>query len=317
VSIAACLLLYSIAVIVVGPPVLRMLTWGGQAPRFGVAAWLTAIGSVLLTWAAAAVLVVVDVVRHWNQRGEIVASCLLRLHGVAVGDAGLLPQIAVLGVAVTVTATMAFIGVRLTRVVARLRARAHAHAEAVRVVGHRTDHRDVVILAADKPAAYCVTGRPPAIVVTSGAVATLDAQQLNAILAHERAHLAGHHPNVVAALRSLATVFPRLPLMAAAPGQVERLLEMCADDAAARQHGSRALLSGLLTLSGAAPAEALGAAELAVLSRAERLILPSGLHARVRASAVLASALAIIATGPVITAVLASSGLLMCGMTLV
>jgi hypothetical protein len=43
------------------------------------------------------------------------------------------------------------------------------------------------------------------------------------------------------------------------------------------------------------------------------LIVPSDLLARIRASAVLAGALAIIAAGPVITAVLASSGALMCG----
>jgi hypothetical protein len=91
VSIAACLLLYSFAVIVVGPVVLRTLTRGGQAPRFGVAAWLTAVGSVLVTWAAATVLVIADIVRHWNQHGLILASCLMRLHAVVVGDAGLVP----------------------------------------------------------------------------------------------------------------------------------------------------------------------------------------------------------------------------------
>jgi beta-lactamase regulating signal transducer with metallopeptidase domain len=314
VSIAACLLLYSFTVIVVGPPVLRLLTRGGQAPRFGVAVWLTAVASVLMTWAAAVVLVVVDVARHWNQRGGlIIVSCLTRLHAVVVGDAGLEPQIALLAAAVAVAAA-AFIGVRLARTVSRLRVRAHEHAGAVRIVGHRTGHRDVVVLDAVKPAAYCVSGRPPAIVVTSAAVAALDDQQLGAVVAHERAHLAGYHPNVIAALRSLAMVFPRFPLMAVAPCEVARLLEMCADDAAARQHGSRALLSGLLALSGAAPAEALGAADIAVLSRAERLIVPSAVHARVRASAVLAGALAIIAAGPVMTAVLASSGALMCGL---
>lgn len=314
-SIAACLLLYSFTVIVVGPPVLRLLTRGGQAPRFGVAAWLTAVASVLLTWAAAVVLVVVDVGRHWNQRGGLIlVSCLMRLHAVAVGDAGVVPQIALLAVAVAVVAAAVFIGVRLARTVSRLRVRAHEHADAVRIVGRRTGHSDVVVLDAMKPAAYCVSGRPPAIVVTSGALAALDDHQLGAVVAHERAHLAGHHPNVVATLRSLAMVFPQFPLMAVAPREVARLLEMCADDAAARRHGSRALLSGLLALSGAAPAEALGAADVAVLSRAERLIVPSAVHARVRASAALAGALAIIAAGPVMTAVLASSGALMCGL---
>ena len=42
-----------------------------------------------------------------------------------------------------------------------------------------------------QPAAYCVPGRPATIVLTSGALAVLDPAQLTAVLAHERAHLAG------------------------------------------------------------------------------------------------------------------------------
>ena len=91
-SIAACLLLYSFAVIVFGPPLLQRLTRAGQAPRFGVAAWLTAIGSVLITWAAA-VLVVVDLAAHWNQRGLVLVSCLARLRGVVSGADGIAPQV--------------------------------------------------------------------------------------------------------------------------------------------------------------------------------------------------------------------------------
>ena len=45
-----------------------------------------------------------------------------------------------------------------------------------------------------EPAAYCVSGRPPAIVVTTAALGALDDRQLDAVVAHERAHLAGHHP---------------------------------------------------------------------------------------------------------------------------
>jgi Zn-dependent protease with chaperone function len=40
---------------------------------------------------------------------------------------------------------------------------------------------------------YCVPGRLPTIVVTTGALAVLEPEQLAAVLAHERAHLAGRH----------------------------------------------------------------------------------------------------------------------------
>ena len=312
-SVASCLLLYSFAVIVAGPPLLRRLTRSGHAPRIGVAAWLTAIGSVLFTWIAAAVMTVVDAAGHWSQPGVLIASCLARVHAMAIGDAGIAPQIILLGAAAAAAAATAVIGVRLARALLRLRARAHEHARAVRMVGHRTHERDVVVLNAAKPAAYCVSGRPSAIVVTSGALVSLDEHELGAVLAHERAHLAGHHPNIVAALRSLALVFPRLPLMTEGAAEVSRLLEMCADDVAARRHGTRPLLSGLITLAGAAPTEALAAADLAVVARAERLILPPAGRARVHARAALASVLVIIAAGPLITAALAASGALMCG----
>jgi uncharacterized membrane protein len=168
------------------------------------------------------------------------------------------------------------------------------------LVGHRTSEADVVMVEASKAAAYCVAGRPPAIVVTSAARAALDDRQLAAVLAHERAHLAGHHAVIVSALRALAAAFPRLSLITEGAQQVSRLLEMCADDVAARRHSSRALLSGLITLSTSAPAEALAAADLAVLARAERLATPSQESVKVKTRAALASVIAIMAAGPLI-----------------
>jgi Zn-dependent protease with chaperone function len=312
-SIAFCLLFYSLAVVVLGPPLLARLTRTGHAPRLGVAAWLTAIGSVLLTWVAAAVLVIVEAAGHWNYPGVLLASCLARLRGLVTGDAGITAQITLLVLAAAAALATAVTSVRVARTLMRMRARAHDHAHAVRLVGHRTGAHDVVIVDAAEPATYCVSGRPPAIVVTSAALAALDDRQLAAILAHERAHLAGHHAIVVAALRSLAKVLPSLTLMTEGAAQVSRLLEMCADDAAAGRHGCGPLLSGLITLCGGAPPEALAAADAAVLARAERLTAPREHQATARARAALTSTVTVLAAGPVITAALAASGALMCG----
>jgi Zn-dependent protease with chaperone function len=310
VSIAACLLLYSFAVIVAGPPLLRRLTREGHSPRLGVAAWLSAISSVLISWLAAAGLVVFDAVRHWRYPAGAALCCLARLRSVMTGHAGIASQTALLVAASTAAAGAVVFGTRLVRTMIGLRARAHEHARAVRIVGHNSREHGVVVVDAEEPAAYCVSGRPPAIVVTSSALAVLDEGQLGAVLAHERAHLDGYHTHITAALRSLAVVFARVPLMAEGAAEVSRLLEICADDAAARQHGRQALLSGLLTLAGAAPAPALGAATIAVLTRAERLMLPPGGHAGARV--VLSAILAIIAAGPLITVALAASGALIC-----
>ena len=309
-SIAAGLLLYSMVVLVFGPSLLRRLTFNGQAPRCGVAAWLTAIASVLTTWLLAAVLFVVDVSGHWYQ-GTYVVSCLTRLHAVAAGAAGLTAQVGILTLTSGGALSVAVLTIRLSRALGHLRARTRDHAAAVRLVGKTAN--DVVVVHAAEPAAYCVDGRPPVIVVTTAAIAALDEQELTAVLAHERAHLSGHHPNVVAVLRGLAKVFPRFRLMTEGAAEVSRLLEMRADDAATRQQGRNALLSGLIALAGAAPSEALGAADIAVLARAKRLSTPAARAHRARTAAVLSSAMTVMAAGALITVAVAVSGALMCG----
>lgn len=311
-TVAACLLLYSVVVLAAGPRLLRRLTRSGHVPRLGVAAWLTAIGTVLLTWLAGVVVAIADIVTHWQHRHLLVAFCWSKVFGVAAGAANTAALALLIAGLVAVTVATITMTVRLTRTLSRMRRRAHRHAQAVRVVGRNGTTPGVVVLEAAEPAAYCVSGRPPAIVLTSAALTALDEPQLAAVVEHERAHLAGHHSVIVAVLRSLATAFPRLTLITEGAEQVSRLLEMCADDAAAARHGRHALLSGLITLSGAAPAGALAAADVAVLARAERLSAPSAGLALARTRAALTSAVTVTAAGPLLIAALAASGVLMC-----
>ncbi len=300
ISVVVGLLLYSVAMLVAAPPLLKALTCSGNAPRLGVLTWLSAIGTVVGSWLATTVMVIIEATSRWTHPRTVAASCLARLQHTISGDAGIAPQIMLLAIAAGATVAAAIIGVRLATAVLGMRARAHEHARAVRLVGHRAGEADVVMVEAAKAAAYCVAGRPPAIVVTSAARAALDDRQLAAVLAHERAHLAGHHAVIVSALRALAAMFPRLSLFTYGTQEVSRLLEMCADDVAARRHSSKALLTGLITLCTAAPAEALAAADLAVLARAERLARPPQESVKVKTRAALASVIAIMAAGPLI-----------------
>ena len=135
------------------------------------------------------------------------------------------------------------------------------------------------VLDATRPAAYCVPGRPPAIVLTTGALAVLDPEQLTAVLAHERAHLAGRHHLLLAVTRSLAAVAPAVPLFARGSGEVTRLAEMRADDVAARHGARRTLLAALLTMGAdaavvQAPAAWLAATGGVVAARVRRLADP-------------------------------------------
>ncbi|ODR26057.1 M56 family metallopeptidase [Mycolicibacterium porcinum] len=309
-NIAAGLLIYSVVMVLLAPRLLSALTRAGSAPRFGVAAWVTAIVSVLATWIAIPLLVIGDVVFHSGQRGSLLASCVELLCDIAAGRAGFAAQAAVVVVAVGLILVVAGFGMKASRAIRRMRAQSHSHAQAVRLVGRPAGRRDVFIVDADERTAYCVAGAPPAIVVTTGAIAALGDDELHAVLAHERAHLDGHHPRIVAVLRGLALVFPRVRLMTQGAADVTRLLEMCADDAAARRFGEHTLLTGLMALAGAAPAQALGAADVALLNRAERLALPPAPWTRLGASAGLLGATTVIALAPIATFALGASGLL-------
>jgi Zn-dependent protease with chaperone function/uncharacterized membrane protein len=300
ISVVVGLLLYSMAMLIAAPRLLRALTDSGNTPRLGVATWLSAIGTVVASSFATAVLVIIGAVSHWTHPRTVAASCLARLLHTLSGDAGTTPQIALVVIAAAATSAAVHTGARLATAVLEMRSRAHEHARAVRLVGHHTGEADVVMVEATKPAAYCVAGRPPAIVVTSAARAALDDRQMAAVLAHERAHLTGHHAVIVSMVRALAGAFPRLSLITEGAQQVSRLLEMCADDVAARRHSSRALLTGLVALTAAAPAGALSAADLAVLARAERLAAPPQVSVKVKARAALAGVIAIMAAAPLI-----------------
>jgi len=204
-----------------------------------------------------------------------------------------------LGVAaIAAMLTAAVLAWRYGRAMQRAGRRTRAHAEAARITGRRlpvdgSAGRTVtgewgggatVVLDAPQPAAYCVPGRPAAIVLTSGALAVLDRDQLGAVLAHERAHLAGRHHLLISLSRGLAASFPGVPVFTRGPAEVARLAELCADDAAARRTGRPALVAALLAMgTGAAvPAPALAVTSGAVSARVHRLIDPPrrGRHAR-------------------------------------
>ncbi len=308
-STVVCLLGYSLTVLLAGPPVLRRLTAAGQAPRLGVAVWLTTILSVLTSWVAAAAIVIVQLASHWGHLDHLIVSCLIWLCH-AVGGVDTVAQTVVIAALVAAGVGAAVAGVRVVRAAEAMRRRAREHAKDVRLVGRQTADADVVVIDASQPAAYCVTGRPGAIVFTSAALTALDDRERAAVLAHERAHLAGHHLTIMVGMRALARVFPRVPLMTEGARQISRLLEMCADDVAARDHGGLALLSGLVALCGAAPAEALGAADVAVLDRAARLAGPSARGVAVRAG--LTAVLLAVVAGPVLIAALAAAGTALC-----
>lgn len=302
-SLAACLLAYSMVVAVLGPPLLARATRSGAAPRAGMAVWAAAMASVLGSWALAVVLLAVDVVRAWGQVDRLLAGCFATLATAAAGGYGGFLQ----GVLAVVTASsvlaLAVLAVRVTAAVRRARVHARRHAEAV-VLAARGAARGPdgsVVLDAELPSVYCLAGRPATIVVTSGALSALDETQLAAVLVHERAHLDERHHQMLAVARALGKILPGLRLFTVGAGELARLAEMRADDAAAERHGPDTVVGALLALTARhpVPAPALAAAGSWVADRAERLLFPPA-SARVRLTGVFGGLL----IGPAIAAAL-------------
>lgn len=319
-SVAVCLLLYAAVVCMVGPRLLPPLTRRGSAPRAAVAVWLIMLTSVLASWAAAAVALVVYVARTWTQPDPLaVRACFAAWRSAAAGQHGVGTQIGLWALTLVVGAFTVTLAARVGQSMLRARACSRRHARSAHIIGRRVAGVDGLVLDAPQKMAYCLGGRPATIVITSAAIATLEPPHLDAVLAHERAHLAGRHHLLLAATRALAASLPRIRLFTVAETEIAGLLEMCADDTAARRHGTAALLAAILALAGAdpIPSAALGVNTVGVCARVIRLTDPDTAAARIRARLLLAAVTAVIVFGPVVVWAgvhsLAPHGLTQCG----
>lgn len=135
------------------------------------------------------------------------------------------------------------------------------------------------ILEEETPVAYCLpTFANSRVVVSRGALDSLDPEQLSAVLEHERAHVARRHDLVLEGFLVLHHAFPRLPGTDNALKQSQILVELLADDAARRVSGRLPLARALLALSdGPIPAGSLGAGA-ATAVRLDRLETDGGEH---------------------------------------
>lgn len=275
---AILLVLHALALAWFGPPLLRRVTGRGVHPRLAVAAWVTTVTAVIATWVGALVILLIDVLGSIGRHSTL--TICRKVLGIA-GHLGL-PQKAgsafALGFLTVGLMATAVVILRSARRLRQQRSCSRRHASIALMIGRPSDQPGVVVISASEPTAYCVAGRPNAIIVTTAAFDRLDESQLAAVLAHERAHLTGRHHGLHMLLRAIATSMPRLPLFPAAADAVADLLEMCADDVAVRCYGPVPLLSGLLALAGqrsVASSTALGAAGTAVPARAARLTSPA------------------------------------------
>jgi Zn-dependent protease with chaperone function len=144
--------------------------------------------------------------------------------------------------------------VSLAGVSYRSRARRARHRTLVDLLDRAEQRREVPsdmvrVLDGPVPFAYCVPGRSPRVVLSGGTLQVLDRAQVDAVLAHESAHLRHHHDLVTESFTAFYRAVPR-PLRSRVPlDAVHVLLEMVADDAARRRSGAGPLRAALERLS--------------------------------------------------------------------
>ena len=176
---------------------------------------------------------------------------------------------------------------------------------ALRTLRARARHRELLDLLATPwpavpgarvldhpvPVAYCLPGLRSRLVVSAGVLDALDVPEVWAVLAHERAHLRERHDLVVLPFVAWGATAPFVRGMVCAQLAVAALIEMRADDVAARRANPRQLADALMSMSDATPAGVLSSFTAARDRRLARLIdppspLPLTLRVLVRAAAV-------------------------------
>ena len=305
-TIAAVLVAYAACVGTLGSRVLGRARWTARAPLLAILTYLTAAWSVVAAAGLAGLTLAVHATVLGGGLSHLIGACVLRLRATYGTPGG--ATVAGLGLILAGAVVARTVLTALTHLRAAAR-QALRHAQTARLAGHPNPALGAVLVEHSQPHAYCVAGRHPTVIVTTGAVQALDPGQLDAVLAHERAHLASHHHRLLALARIGRLVLPFLPLMREADSQVARLVEMHADDAATRACDPRSLATVLVALATAAsPAPALAAAATDSVQRIHRMLGPAEPLGRARrhllrgTAAALALAPVLLALAPALVA---------------
>ncbi len=260
------------------PLALARATWPAAAPGLALALWqsialaggISMIGSLLLF--------------GLHPFGDTLGARLRTAAGSVFsgplpGDVSLL-HVFSLSAGVLLTAHL-LLNLALTSV--RSRRQRHRHSELVALLSSpMPDTPSTRVIDHPAPAAYCLPGARSVTVLSEGMIALLSPEQLDAVVAHERAHLRQKHHLLLDAFRSWKRALPWFPIATRAQDAVALLVEMLADDAARQSSGDTVLADAIRTVDGTGSAGAvLGAPKdartpeqrrTALLAREQRLL---------------------------------------------
>ena len=207
-------------------------------------------------------------------------------------------------VAQTLAAVLAceLLGVLVLSLVRTARTRRRHRALLELVVEPAAAGEDTRLLDHPAPVAFCIPGARPLLVLSSGMVEELDGAQVEAVVAHERAHLAEHHHLLMLPFVAWRAALPVLPAAGRAHDAVRELVEMRADDVALtslrcpdpRRTLAAAIVAVATGAGGPLPEGALAVTGGTVAVRVRRLLAPAAPLPPAARWAALAAALALL-----------------------
>ena len=289
-------------------------TWTRRAPGLGIWAWQVVSISVAAALVLAGFTLLLPMLHLSVDLAEVFRACVAELRHQYDTPAG-----AGMALAGGVASTM--LTARFCWVFAAMQLRARSMRRSMRaqlrLVGVRDAQLDIVEIHHAEPLVYCLPGgaggvkgmlsrrrqRGGDVVVSSAALATLSAAELQGVLAHEQAHLRVRHDLAISAARALEQTFLGRGVFAVAAAEITELAEMQADDGAG-QGRRRDLATALLRLGTAStPMGALGAGGSTAAARVRRLARPMAPLPRTR-QAMGAGAMGVLLLAPVLLALL-------------
>lgn len=283
-----------LAVLMFGPAGvwLERAAWPHKAPRAAIALWQAIGVAGALAAVGAGVALAVEPLHTGllSGLGELLqgssAGHPLPIKGIyeAIGLTLSANVVAILAAGVVITASRTIASRRRHRILLDL-------------VSVRSDQAPGAVLLSDSRAtAYCLPGRRSRIVVSAGALDLLDSRELAAVVDHERGHVQERHHLILLPFASMIEMLNWMPYVSRAPRAVRALLEMAADDYAARFHPPRVLASALIRMvhPSSVPTCAFGVSSGSVTNRVRRLIDPHRTSSVVAATAGVAAIMLVI-----------------------
>lgn len=267
----AFLVIFSLLVNSAGSRLMVRARWADRAPGLAILVWQSLAASVLLAMTLAGLALAVPVLPGTSSLADALQACSTALRHQYQTPAGASLSIAGIALAGGLVGRIGYCLAAALRSIGQQRA---AQAQSLNLSARRDDRRGFSVVDHPIAAAYCIPGRNAGVIVTTGALASLDDAQLDAVIAHERAHLRGRHDLVLAFSGALRRAFPGLACTRLGDVELNRLVEMRADDVALRTSSRPSLARALVNLSqGQTPHGALGAGGDA-LARLTRLTKP-------------------------------------------